>query len=179
MPYPLRLPFHPEVSWTRALATGGWVATLPVATRSRAREYVRAIFAHSIGWDPVFLVAQQALESGRWGFPGLVPASFHNPLGLKVPKPEPEDRDPARVFAQLASPTHAAIAQVIHWRAYTGEELSPLERAADPRAEAVIQWGTKTRYDPTTEDIGGGVWATDPQYGTKIERLMEDILSHC
>lgn len=124
-----------------------------------AQYYVVEASVEGINSDVAF--AQMCLETGYLRFGGLVQPDFHNYCGLGAMDAE----HPGCIFEseQLGVRAH-----IQHLQAYaTTEETTLINELIDPR----YSWVHKTKY---IKDIFGltGTWATDPQYGNKIESIL-------
>lgn len=104
--------------------------------------------------------AQSAKETNFGRFTGVVPASHHNPCGLKVTEGGPNN-DPA-AHAAFPDWTTGVPACVDHLALYAGAATYPRANSPDPRHFPFL-WGTA----PNAEDLGGR-WAPSATYGTSI-----------
>lgn len=124
-----------------------------------AKLYIEEAFDEGINSDVAF--AQMCLETGFLRFGGLVQPEFHNYCGLGA-----MDADhPGEMFEteQLGVRAH-----IQHLQAYaTTADVSLNKELVDPR----YGWVHKTKF---VTDIFGltGTWATDPNYGEKIDEIM-------
>lgn len=115
-------------------------------------------------------LAQCWVETGggtheyRPGVPGAVRPDQHNLCGLKT---RHADGDETADFQSFASPFAGAVAQALHLRRYAGLEEHPLQ-LLDPR------WVLVTPGTAQTFEALSGSWATDPDYGPKIEWQIEE-----
>jgi len=115
--------------------------------------------AENINSDVAF--AQMCLETGFLRFGGLVQPEWHNYCGLGAMGPE----NPGERFD---TEQEGVRAHIQHLQAYaTTEDIKLNKILIDPR----YSWVHKTKY---VEDIWGlaGTWATDPDYGTKINAIL-------
>lgn len=132
-----------------------------------ASYYVDEALAEGINSDIAF--AQMCLETGFLRFGGLVQEEWNNFCGLGAMGPE----HPGEIFEteQLGVRAH-----IQHLQAYaTTEDVKLNNELIDPR----YNWVHKTKF---VEDIWGlaGTWATDPNYGTKIDAIltrMEELIN--
>lgn len=132
-----------------------------------ASYYIDEGLAEGINSDAAF--AQMCLETGFLRFGGLVQEEWNNFCGLGAMGPE----HPGEIFEteQLGVRAH-----IQHLQAYATTEDIPLNNTLiDPR----YNWVHKTKF---VEDIWGlaGTWATDPDYGTKIDAIlsrMEEMIN--
>lgn len=133
-----------------------------------AQLYIQEAAAESINSDVAF--AQMCLETGFLRFGGLVQPEFHNYCGLGAMNAE----NPGCIFEteQLGIRAH-----IQHLQAYaTTEETELNNELIDPR----YSWVHRTKYVETIEGLAG-TWATDKNYGTKIENIlcrMEDMINN-
>lgn len=132
-----------------------------------ASYYIDEALAEGINSDAAF--AQMCLETGFLRFGGLVQEEWNNFCGLGAMGPE----HPGEIFEteQLGVRAH-----IQHLQAYaTTEDIKLNNELIDPR----YNWVHKTKF---VEDIWGlaGNWATDPNYGTKIDAIltrMEEMIN--
>ena len=127
-----------------------------------AQFYVDEAAAEGINSDAAF--AQMCLETGYLRFGNLVQPEFHNYCGLGAMDAE----HPGETFETVQLGVRAHIQ---HLQAYaTTEEIKLNNELIDPR----YNWVHKTKF---TEDIFGltGTWATDPEYGSKIDRILTEM----
>ena len=132
-----------------------------------ASYYIDEGLAEGINSDAAF--AQMCLETGFLRFGGLVQEEWNNFCGLGAMGPE----HPGEIFEteQLGVRAH-----IQHLQAYaTTEDVKLNNELIDPR----YSWVHKTKF---VEDIWGlaGTWATDPDYGFKIDGIlsrMEDMIN--
>lgn len=133
-----------------------------------AQLYIQEAADESINSDVAF--AQMCLETGFLRFGGLVQPEFHNYCGLGAMNAE----NPGCIFEteQLGIRAH-----IQHLQAYaTTEETELNNELIDPR----YSWVHRTKYVETIEGLAG-TWATDKNYGTKIENIlcrMEDMINN-
>ena len=125
-----------------------------------AQYYIDEAGSEGINSDVAF--AQMCLETGYLRFGGLVQPEFHNYCGLGAMDAE----HPGEIFETEELGVRAHIQ---HLQAYaTTEDVKLNKELVDPR----YNWVHKTKY---VEDIFGlaGNWATDPNYGQKIDSILE------
>ena len=127
-----------------------------------AQYYVDEAAAEGINSDVAF--AQMCLETGFLRFGGLVQPEFHNYCGLGA-----MDADhPGEVFPDEQTGVRAHIQ---HLQAYaTTEEVTLHKELVDPR----YNWVHKTKFIETIYQLAG-TWATDPQYGQKLEANLVNM----
>lgn len=124
-----------------------------------ASYYIEEATAEGINSDVAF--AQMCLETGFLRFGGLVQEEWNNFCGLGAMSVE----NPGEVFETEQMGVRAHIQ---HLQAYaTTEDIELNNELVDPR----YNWVHKTKF---VEDIWGlaGTWATDPDYGTKLDELL-------
>lgn len=127
-----------------------------------AQYYIDEAAAEGINSDVAF--AQMCLETGFLRFGGLVQPEFHNYCGLGA-----MDADhPGEVFPDEQTGVRAHIQ---HLQAYATKEETQLNKElVDPR----YNWVHKTKYIETIYELAG-TWATDPQYGQKLESNLVNM----
>ena len=127
-----------------------------------AQYYIEEAAAEGINSDVAF--AQMCLETGFLRFGGLVQPEFHNYCGLGA-----MDADhPGEVFPNEQTGVRAHIQ---HLQAYaTTEEVILHKELVDPR----YNWVHKTKFIETIYQLAG-TWATDPQYGQKLEANLVNM----
>lgn len=124
-----------------------------------ADYYIQEASMENINSDVAF--AQMCLETGFLRFGGLVQPDFHNYCGLGAMDAE----HPGEKFEteQLGVRAH-----IQHLQAYaTTQDVKLNNQLIDPR----YNWVHKTKL---VTDIFGltGTWATDPNYGNKIDEII-------
>ena len=124
-----------------------------------ADYYIQEASMENINSDVAF--AQMCLETGFLRFGGLVQPDFHNYCGLGAMDAEhPGERFETE---QLGVRAH-----IQHLQAYaTTQDVKLNNQLIDPR----YNWVHKTKL---VTDIFGltGTWATDPNYGNKIDEII-------
>ena len=127
-----------------------------------AQYYIDEAAAEGINSDVAF--AQMCLETGFLRFGGLVQPEFHNYCGLGA-----MDADhPGEIFETEELGVRAHIQ---HLQAYaTTEDVELHKELVDPR----YNWVHKTKYIETIYQLAGN-WATDPQYGQKLEANLVNM----
>lgn len=154
-------------SWFRAT---GRQARIAVSVDELAWLFVSEGAAEGVRGDIAF--AQSVLETGYFTFPehGQVRPSDHNYAGIGAV-------DGGNNPARFSSPREGVRAQVQHLRAYADPNVTRANLAhpcMDPRFDLVQPKG-RARY---WESLGGGNWATDPAYASKIMQLWSQIRAH-
>jgi len=129
-----------------------------------AQIYIDEANAEGINSDVAF--AQMCLETGFLRFGGLVQREWHNYCGLGAMDQE----HPGEVFETEELGVRAHIQ---HLQAYaTTEDVALNQPLIDPR----YNWVHKTKLAITIEDLAG-TWATDPQYGAKIDAILDRMIN--
>jgi hypothetical protein len=146
----------------RGTAKGSAGAAFTIAKRRGAQRldfllpYLTELyaFAPKYGLDSDVLVGQADLETGA--FTSGFYVNDGNVAGFGVPS-----KGPPQGLKYTA--TGAARAQVIHWCAYLGVDVSEADQKLDPRWNAVFEASLEDTVS-TTADMGNGTWAEDPDY---------------
>ena len=127
-----------------------------------AQYYIDEAAAEGVNSDVAF--AQMCLETGYLRFGGLVQPEFHNYCGLGAMDAE----HPGEIFETEELGVRAHIQ---HLQAYaTTEDVTLHKELVDPR----YNWVHKTKYIETIYQLAG-TWATDPQYGQKLESNLVNM----
>ncbi len=151
----------------RGTASGSAEAAFAIAQRRGAqrldftRSYFTALYADAgaRGIDADVLVAQWDLETGFGTSAAWI--NDGNPAGLAI-------FDDGTSLGLSFSPENAARAHVTHMARYLGMTDVPADWiATDARWGAVADAGFVGSVE-TTDDLGNGRWATDPQYPTTM-----------
>ena len=130
--------------------------------RRFAQYYIDEAAAEGINSDVAF--AQMCLETGFLRFGGLVQPEFHNYCGLGA-------MDAEHPGEQFETEELGVRAHIQHLQAYATTEDIPLHKElVDPR----YNWVHKTKYIETIYQLAGN-WATDPQYGQKLEANLVNM----
>ena len=135
------------------------------------------------GIDPVILIAQSMKETGWYNFGGVVPASFHNPCGLKITKGG-GDRE-VGAHMKFESWEDGIMAQSDHLALYAGGPYVPKyspECASHLNADHMDNGTTKDPRHftylfgkcPTVESLGCN-WAPSASYGTDIVKMIKEV----
>lgn len=121
--------------------------------------YVYEGLAEGINYTAAF--AQMCLETGYLRYGNLVTADMHNYCGLGA-----TDKDhPGERFETMQMGVRAHIQ---HLQAYATKEDELLNNPViDPR----YNWVHKAKYVTTMAELAGN-WATDKNYGTKLESIL-------
>ena len=127
-----------------------------------AQYYIDEAAAEGINSDVAF--AQMCLETGFLRFGGLVQPEFHNYCGLGA-------MDAEHPGEQFPDELTGVRAHIQHLQAYaTTEDVKLVKELVDPR----YNWVHKTKYIETIYQLAG-TWATDPQYGQKLEANLVNM----
>lgn len=133
--------------------------------------------------DPVVLISQAMVETGFFKFGGVIDASFHNTCGLKSTKGGGNYE--ANAHMRFKSWEDGIEAHADHLALYAGSPNCPKyspDCASHQNADCKANGTTK---DPrhftylygkckTVESLKGN-WATDPQYDTKLMKMIKEI----
>ena len=127
-----------------------------------AQYYIDEAAAEGVNSDVAF--AQMCLETGYLRFGGLVQPEFHNYCGLGA-------MDAEHPGEQFPDEQTGVRAHIQHLQAYgTTEDVKLVKELVDPR----YNWVHKTKYIETIYQLAG-TWATDPQYGQKLEANLVNM----
>lgn len=146
----------------------GKTSKATVSIDQLARHFIDEGRAEGVAGDLAF--AQSIVETGWFGFSTRVPGSFNNFAGIGAV-------DGGTSAATFRSAQIGVRAQIQHLRAYADPTVTvarlanPLE---SPRFHLVLPKGRS----PLWEQFGGGNWATDPQYASKVLGIYRQILAH-
>ena len=135
------------------------------------------------GIDPVILIAQSMKETGWYNFGGVVPASYHNPCGLKITKGGGDYEVGAHM--RFKSWEEGIMAQSDHLALYAGGPYVPKyspECASHLNEDHMDNGTTKDPRHftylfgkcPTVESLGCN-WAPSASYGTDIVRMVKEV----
>ncbi len=124
-----------------------------------AANYIAEANDEGINSDVAF--AQMCLETGYLKYGNLVKANMNNFCGLGAENAEhPGESFPTQLLGIRA--------HIQHLQAYaTNEDVKLNNELVDPR----YNWPHKAIYAQTIWDLTGK-WATDPEYGQKIEEIL-------
>lgn len=127
-----------------------------------AQYYILESSYEHINYSMAF--AQMCLETGYLRFGNLVTPEMHNYCGLGA-----MDKDhPGEVFE---SERLGVRAHIQHLQAYATTEDQKLHLdLVDPR----YNWVHKTKFVETIDGLAG-TWATDPNYGKKLEAILQKM----
>ena len=121
--------------------------------------YIEEAATENINSD--FAFAQMCHETGFLRFGGLVQPQWHNYCGLGAISAE-------QPGCQFETQRLGVRAHIQHIQAYaTTEDVKLNNELVDPR----YSWVHKTKYAVTIEELAAS-WATDPEYGQKLEGLL-------
>ena len=124
-----------------------------------AKDYIQEAKTEGINSDVAF--AQMCLETGFLRFGNLVKNEWHNYCGLgAIDSSKPGEKFPDQQTGVRA--------HIQHLQAYATTEDIRLKKAlVDPR----YNWVHKTKLAYSVFDLAG-TWATDKNYGTKLDALL-------
>jgi flagellum-specific peptidoglycan hydrolase FlgJ len=158
-------------AWFRSSSArvAGYRATVSVETL--ARYYAEEGRDEGVAGDLAFV--QAVLETGSFSWPGhgQVRASQNNFAGIGAC-----DGGTCTV-ATFRSARIGVRAQIQHLRAYADPTVT-IARLAHPLESPRFHLVTPKGRAPLWEQMGGGNWATDPNYATKILNLYAQMRSH-
>lgn len=125
-----------------------------------ASMYIKEAMIEGVNADIAFV--QMCLETGFLKFGGLVSADMHNYCGLGAIGPD----QPGLRFetAELGVRAH-----IQHLKAYGSADVL-VQDLVDPRYKYVVPKGKA----PTFYELAG-TWASDREYGVKIETLLQRL----
>lgn len=137
-----------------------------------ARLFIEEGRREGVAGDVAFI--QSVLETGWFTFPdqGQVRPSFNNFAGIGA-----VDGGSIAGPAQFPDARTGVRAQIQHLRAYADPTVTCSNFATTtvtPRCHLVVPRGKAPKWS----QFGGGVWATDPTYASKIERLYGQLVAH-
>lgn len=126
--------------------------------------YIEEAAIEGINSDVAFV--QMCHETGFLGFGNLVQPEMNNFCGLGAMDAE----HPGEYFE---SEQIGVRAHIQHLQAYaTTPEVELKQECVDPR----YSWPHKVKFARTVHDLTKN-WATDPEYGTKLESLLKELSS--
>ncbi len=127
-----------------------------------AKFYVEEAAIEGINSDVAFV--QMCLETGFLGFGNLVLPEMNNFCGLGAMDAE----HPGEYFE---SEQIGVRAHIQHLQAYaTTAEVSLKQECVDPR----YSWPHKAKFARTVDELAGH-WATDSEYGVKLNNLLSEL----
>ena len=127
-----------------------------------AAYYVQEANIEGINSDVAFV--QMCLETGFLGFGNLVLPEMNNFCGLGAMDAE----HPGEYFE---SEEIGVRAHIQHLQAYaTTAEVELKQECVDPR----YSWPHRTKFARTVQELAGH-WATDPDYGVKLDNLLKEL----
>jgi flagellum-specific peptidoglycan hydrolase FlgJ len=155
----------------------------PIYSRAKAERYARSAgctryilkaipiyyrLAPLRNIRPDVLVAQTVLETSRGHYDGA-----SKPWNMAGIKNGGAVRDRPKDFEKPLNAREGVRMHVNHMAAYTGKRAigKPHDRYYEARA-AQKRRGWWVRKVP---QLGSGIWATDPEYGGKIRRILDDM----
>jgi flagellum-specific peptidoglycan hydrolase FlgJ len=137
-----------------------WSKNKPVLFRSIIPIAYRLSLQYGI--DPVLTIAQIALETGYCRFGGKVSPSHCNTCGLKT-------KD-GKEFHKFDSWAQGIEAHVQHLALYANAPKLQGKKIVDPRHFDSLRGTAKTVNDLSMK------WATNSDYGKKLNSLCEEII---
>ncbi|MBM3660633.1 MAG: hypothetical protein FJW95_14185 [Actinobacteria bacterium] len=165
-----RLSVDQIVAWYDGKTRSGTapLSRAEVPVRDLVALYVEEGKAEGVRGDLAFV--QGIIETGWFGFSGRVPPSANNFSGYGA-------TDGTAAYGIFPDARTGVRVQIQHLRAYADPGFAcaapPLANpCVTPRSVYVNPKGKA----PTWNQFGGGVWATDPTYSTKILGLYTDLL---
>ena len=127
-----------------------------------ADYYLEEAAIEGINSDLAFV--QMCLETGFLGYGNLVLPEMNNFCGLGAMDAE----HPGEYFE---SEQIGVRAHIQHLQAYaTTAEVELKQELVDPR----YSWPHRTKLAHTVYDLAGN-WATDPEYGSKLDKLLQEL----
>ena len=124
-----------------------------------AKIYIREAAMENINSDVAF--AQMCLETGYLTYGNLVTPEMNNFCGLGA-------MDAAHPGEYFQTPQLGVRAHIQHLHAYATTAEVPLNNdLVDPR----YNWVHKTKFAETVHDLAGN-WATDKEYGNKLDNIL-------
>jgi hypothetical protein len=163
-----RLSVQQIVDWWNAQGRPTYRASVPID--QLVTLYLEEGQAEGVRGDVAFV--QSIIETGWFSFSGRVPPSANNFSGLGA-------TDGTTLYAVFADARTGVRAQIQHLRAYadataTSCTMPPLHNGCvDPRFNLVSPKGKA----PNWNQFGGGVWATDPTYASKVLNIYTSLLN--
>ena len=153
------------VAWFRLRAPAGYRASVPV--EQLVAHFLDEGRAQGVAGDVAF--AQSVVETGWFRFPGgSVQPSDNNFAGLGA------TGTPGQV-ARFPTAQIGVRAQIQHLWAY-GDPDARADATARPLVDPRFDLVSPKGKAPTWEQMGGGNWASDPDYGRKVLDLYTDLL---
>ncbi len=126
-----------------------------------AKNYIKYSQLEGINHDIAF--AQMCLETGFLKFGGSVSPWQNNFCGLG-------SINKNSAGASFKSKQDGILAHIQHLKAYASQDELK-SSLIDPRFSLIKRGSVQTIYDLT------GKWATDPEYGTKLENMLRRMYS--
>jgi hypothetical protein len=124
--------------------------------------------APHINIRPDVLVAQAVLETNRGHYGG-----DSMPWNMAGIKKDGAVRDRPKDFEVVPNASEGVRMHVNHMAAYTGKRAvgTPHDRYYEARAaQSRREWWVRK-----VSQLGNGVWASDPDYASKIQRILDDM----
>lgn len=167
---PSRVSAAELTAWFDSKRITGARPTVPVA--ELAQFFIEEGAREGVTGDVAFV--QSMLETGWLRFPdhGQVRPEDNNFAGLGA-----TDGGEGRNVAKFDHARLGVRAQIQHLRAYADPTTTCSNFATErqtPRCHLVVPKGRA----PLWSQFGGGNWATDPNYASKLQTLYSDLLAH-
>lgn len=148
-------------------------ATRYAKSKGATKYTLRAIpiyyeLAPKVGIAPDVLIAQSMLETGYGKYGG--DAKPWNMAGIKkggIVGDEPED------FEQPSTARAGVRMHINHMAAYTN--MKTLGKPHDRYYDARRAQESRGYWIRRVSQLGNGVWATDPEYSTKLKRILSEM----
>ncbi len=167
---PIKVEGKPIVSKTKSTVKQmeAWARTKGATDNFVDLASIYYAIGSEIGVNPEGAYCQAALETGYGKFGGAVPEEFNNFCGLKTTNGKGDKREDHQQFATREEGVRA---HIDHLALYAGADGYPKADTPDPRHFSSI-----TGKATTFKALGGeGKWAPAPDYGDRIERLLEEL----
>ncbi|QYJ15742.1 hypothetical protein Rxycam_01570 [Rubrobacter xylanophilus DSM 9941] len=168
---------------SRAVRAPDSILGKPLYGEARVKRYARSIgatryilrtipiyyrLAPRRGIAPDVLVAQAILETGAGHYGG-----DSRPWNMAGIKKGGRVGDAPQDFERPRTPREGVRMHVNHMAAYTGRR--PIGRPHDRFYDARSAQKARGYWVWRISQLGGGVWATDPAYGRKIRRILDEM----
>ncbi len=167
----------------RAVRAPDSILGRPIYGEARVKRYARSIgstryilrtipiyyrLAPRRGLAPDVLIAQAILETGRGHYGG-----DSRPWNMAGIKKGGRVGDAPRDFERPRTPRAGVRMHINHMAAYTGRR--PIGKPHDRFYDARAAQKARGYWVRRISQLGGGVWATDPSYGRKIRRILDEM----
>ena len=150
----------------------GWFRTTGKTNRATvgidelARYFVEEGAAEGVAGDIAF--AQSIVETGYFGFSERVPPEFNNFSGLGAV----DNGTSAESFPDARTGVRA---QIQHLRAYADPTVTEA-KLANPLVDTRFHLVKTKGRAPLWDQFGAGVWASDPDYASKVLGIRQQIM---